>query len=162
MRREYRERFPHHRLQRKPLVSDPGMHHCTCVTHVPWCMSGSLTRSGEENVPGIPGACATRDFSCLVRGPCNDPSIKTYWQQLNGTTGHNSELIRTGKIHHNYTFFDVIFNCGSSMNYVSINRILFEHDEISFEWCPFDRALKSRFKFDAFDTPLSTTLHHKR
>ena len=36
--------FPRHRLQRKPLVSDPGMHHDTCVTHVPWCMSGSLTR----------------------------------------------------------------------------------------------------------------------
>ena len=50
--------FPRRRLQRKPLVSDPGMHHGTCVTHVPWCMSGSLTRGGGENVPGIPGACA--------------------------------------------------------------------------------------------------------
>ena len=50
--------FPRRRLQRKLLVSDPGMHHGTCVTHVPWCMSGSLTRGGEENVPGIPGACA--------------------------------------------------------------------------------------------------------
>ena len=26
-----------------PLVRDPDMHHGTCVTHVPWCMSGSLT-----------------------------------------------------------------------------------------------------------------------
>ena len=26
-----------------PRVRDPGMHHGTCVTHVPWCMSGSLT-----------------------------------------------------------------------------------------------------------------------
>ena len=26
--------FHRHRLQRKPLVSDPGMHHGTCVTHV--------------------------------------------------------------------------------------------------------------------------------
>ena len=26
-----------------PPVSDPGMHHGTCVTHVPWCMPGSLT-----------------------------------------------------------------------------------------------------------------------
>ena len=26
-----------------PWVSDPDMHHGTCVTHVPWCMSGSLT-----------------------------------------------------------------------------------------------------------------------
>ena len=26
-----------------PRVSDPGMHHGMCVTHVPWCMPGSLT-----------------------------------------------------------------------------------------------------------------------
>ena len=26
-----------------PLVSDPNMHHGTCVTHVPWCILGSLT-----------------------------------------------------------------------------------------------------------------------
>ena len=26
-----------------PRVSDPDMHHRTCVTHVPWCMPGSLT-----------------------------------------------------------------------------------------------------------------------
>ena len=69
MHREWWERFPLHRLQRKPLVSDPGMHHGTCVTHVPWRMSGSLTRSGGENVPGIPGACATRNFMYLARGP---------------------------------------------------------------------------------------------
>ena len=34
------------------------MHHGTCVTHVPWCMSGSLTCGYGENVPGIPGTCA--------------------------------------------------------------------------------------------------------
>ena len=28
-----------------PRVSDPDMHHGTCVTHVPWCMSGSLISS---------------------------------------------------------------------------------------------------------------------
>ena len=28
-----------------PLVSYPDMHHGTCVTHVPWCMLGSLTSS---------------------------------------------------------------------------------------------------------------------
>ena len=59
--------FPRRRIQRKLLVSDPGMHHGTCVTHVPWCMSGSLTRSGGENVPGIPGACA--------------PAILLVWQE---------------------------------------------------------------------------------
>ena len=55
-------------------VSDPEMHHGTCVTHVPWCMPKSLT-SGllwsrwRENVPGIPGASATHSFTYLVRGP---------------------------------------------------------------------------------------------
>ena len=61
--------FPRHRRQGKQPVSDPGMHHGTCVNHVPWCMSGSLTSGGGENVPGIPGACATRNFTYLVRGP---------------------------------------------------------------------------------------------
>ena len=61
--------FPRGRLQRKLLVSDPDMHHGTCVTHVPWCMSGSLNRGGGENFPGIPGACATRNITYLARGP---------------------------------------------------------------------------------------------
>ena len=26
-----------------PRVSNPDMHHGTCVTHVPWCMPGSIT-----------------------------------------------------------------------------------------------------------------------
>ena len=66
---ECRERSPHHRLQKELLVSDPGMHHGTCVTHVPWCMSGLFTHGGRENVPGIPSACATRNFTYLARGP---------------------------------------------------------------------------------------------
>ena len=69
MRRECRNVFPRRRFQRKPLVSDPGMHHGTCVTHVPWCMSGSLTWGDGENVPGIPGACA--------------PAILGIWQEAN-------------------------------------------------------------------------------
>ena len=46
--------FPRRRLQRKPLVSDPDMHHGTCMTHVPWCMSGSLTRGGGETFSACP------------------------------------------------------------------------------------------------------------
>ena len=45
---------PRRRLQRKTLVSDPVMHHGTCVTHVPWCMSGSLTSCGGETFPAFP------------------------------------------------------------------------------------------------------------
>ena len=69
MRRECREPFPRQRLQRKLLVIDPGMHHGTCVTLVPWSMSGSITRVGGENVPGIPGACTARRFANLIKGP---------------------------------------------------------------------------------------------
>ena len=43
-----------------PRVSDPDMHHGTCVTHVPWCMQGSLTsgffwsRWWGETFPAFP------------------------------------------------------------------------------------------------------------
>ena len=57
-----------------PRVSDPDMHHGTCVTHVPWCMPGSLTsgflwsqwrgkRSRHSRRMRNP------QFSYLVRGP---------------------------------------------------------------------------------------------
>ena len=62
--------IPRRRFQRKPIVSDRGIHHGTCVTHVPWCMSGSLTCGDGENVPGIPGACA--------------PAILRIWQEAHG------------------------------------------------------------------------------
>ena len=35
----------------------------------PWCMSGSLIRGNGENVLGIPGACASRNFTYLGRSP---------------------------------------------------------------------------------------------
>ena len=82
MGRDCRERFPRHRLQRKPLVSDPGMHHSACVTHVPWCMSGSLIRSDGENVPGIPGAYATHSFTYLARGPYRDNDLPSSYTSL--------------------------------------------------------------------------------
>ena len=90
MRRELRARFPRHRLQRKPLVNDPSMHHGMCVTHVPWCMSGSLSRDGGENVPGILGACATRNFTYMVRGPWNwINSLRYRWDPMvQNTTKH--------------------------------------------------------------------------
>ena len=71
--------FPAHWFQRKPLVSDPGMHHGTCITHVPRCMS--TTRGGGKNVPGIPGACTTRNFTYVVRGPLGHVSSGAllYW-----------------------------------------------------------------------------------
>ena len=109
MRLECRERFSRHRLQRKPLVSDPGMHRGTFVTHVPWCMSGSLTRDGGKNVPVIPGACPTRNFSYLARGPWNGTS----WCMLKWlgnflcafAAGHNGmRVLALNVFHHTRNF----------------------------------------------------------
>ena len=90
MRRECRKRLSRHRLQRKLPVSDPGMHHGTCVAQVPWCMSGSLTHGCGENVPGIHSACATRNFTYLLRGPLMNLQRSSFgrWQSTNNTEIH--------------------------------------------------------------------------
>ena len=66
--------FPRRRFQTKPLVSDPGMHHGTCVTHVPWCMSGSLTCGDGKTFPAFPAHahpqfCVSdkRPMACLIQ-----------------------------------------------------------------------------------------------
>ena len=76
---------PRRQFQRKPLVSDSGMHHGTCVTHVPWCMSGSLTCDDGENVPGIPGACA--------------PAILRIWQEAHNKCCHKCFVMPYVSIH---------------------------------------------------------------
>ena len=37
----------------------------TCI------MARAFEAGGRENDPGIPGACATRNFTYLIRGPCH-------------------------------------------------------------------------------------------
>ena len=64
------ESFSRHRLQRKPLVSDPGMHHGACITHVPWCMSGSL--------PAVAGK-TLQEFPAHAQ-----PAIVRIWQEARG------------------------------------------------------------------------------
>ena len=56
-------------LQSKPLVNDPGMHHGTCVTHAPWCMSGSLSLRGKFSRHSR--RMRTHNFTYLARGPLN-------------------------------------------------------------------------------------------
>ena len=81
-----------------PQVSDPDMHHGTCGTHVLWCMPESLTGaflwSRQENVPIIPGACATRNFTYLVRGP-----LSVAWQHQAITQANFAWLIISCGIH---------------------------------------------------------------
>ena len=56
--------FPSHRVKRKPLVSDPGMHHGTCVN------ACAVMHGGIAN-PRWPGKRfpTTRNFTYLARGP---------------------------------------------------------------------------------------------
>ena len=51
MRRECRKHFPRHRLRRKMVVSDQGIHHGTCITYLaggPWC--NTTTREFNLNI----------------------------------------------------------------------------------------------------------------
>ena len=112
-----------HRFQRKPLVSDPGMQPGTCVTHVPGCMSGSLTHGGGENVPGIPGACPTRKFTYLAICPWKTRFSRfslNYMEPNFGTFPHVCRRIVTlctsGSLH--VQVIDLCsqnFNCGCPM-----------------------------------------------
>ena len=75
MRRECQERFPRYR----------GLAISTCIMALAWrtCRDACRDRllavtfgvGGGENVPGIPGACATGNFTYLVRGPWCGRSI---------------------------------------------------------------------------------------
>ena len=48
------------------------MRHTRAVMHAGIANSlFPLTSTAGENLPGIPGACATRNFTYLVRGPCH-------------------------------------------------------------------------------------------
>ena len=77
--------FPRRRLQRKRSVSDPGMHHGTCITHVPWCMSGSFATGGEEDGPGIPGACAPAIFRIWQEAYCDELYIMFFLSSITPT-----------------------------------------------------------------------------
>ena len=63
-----------------PQVSDPDMHHGTCVTHVPWCMPGSLTsgflwnRRRGETFPAFPAHA--------------QPAILPIWKEAHIMTAH--------------------------------------------------------------------------
>ena len=59
--------FPTRRLHRKPLVGDPDMHHGTCVTHVPWYMSESLTSWWRGKRSRHSRCMRTRNITYLAR-----------------------------------------------------------------------------------------------
>ena len=55
-----------------PRVGDPDMHFGACVTHVHAGIANwrfPVKSVVEKKVPGIPGSCATRNFTYLAIGP---------------------------------------------------------------------------------------------
>ena len=90
MPRECRERFPRHRFQRKPLVSDPDMHHGKCVTHD--ACRDRLPAEARNTFPAFP-AHAQPAILYLVRGPW----VRFY--SLFKSTTHNYPSLNTDSCH---------------------------------------------------------------
>ena len=79
--------------------------------------SGSLTRDGGENVPGIPGACATRNFTYLVRGPWDRNRFEIYGSAL--------ELISFSLCTRAHTWmFDSVYMKGNQMITVNVAYLI--------------------------------------
>ena len=58
-----------------PRISDPDMHHGTCMTHDGIANKRfPLKYVAGKTYPDIPSACATRNFTYLARGPCSNDS----------------------------------------------------------------------------------------
>ena len=70
MRREYRGRFPRHRLQSKLPVIDPGMHHGTWVTRRDACRDRLPALAGKT-LPAFPAHAQPAIFVA--------PSDKRLW-----------------------------------------------------------------------------------
>ena len=69
VRRECREHFPHHHWLAIPACITARAWHTCCDAFRDRKLAVSFEISGGENVSDIPGQCATRNFTYLVRGP---------------------------------------------------------------------------------------------
>ena len=104
MRREWRERFPRHRIQRKPPVSDPGMHHvrqALVVMHVG--IANPLVAG--KTFPAYPAHAQPAIFLTFMRPMGYYPSILPY--SLPYSSHYNSFQYRctgAGRFH--------LYSCG--------------------------------------------------
>ena len=71
MLRECQEPFLHHRLKRKPPVSDPGMHDGTCVTHVPGTCRDLWPAVAGKTFPAFPAHAQTTILRIWQEAHCN-------------------------------------------------------------------------------------------
>ena len=59
--------------EKAKVIGFESSRHVRAVMHV-----GIGNRGDEKNVPSIPGACATHNFTHLVRGPCSQHRVIQY------------------------------------------------------------------------------------
>ena len=127
-------------------VSDPDMHHGACVTHVPWWMSGSLNSGflwgqGGQNVPGIPGTCAMRNFTYLVRDSWYDIIVPPQWWRHAMETLSALLALCEGQ--------PMGQQCGASVFLYSLNRLLNKQwvaDDIGIPWRPCDLTVMLKMR----------------
>ena len=90
MRRECRERFPHHRgLAIPTCIRARAWRTCRDACR-DWKLGISFEVGGESNVLGIPGACAKLNFTYLVRGAY----LNQFWIVILLTIVYRSHLTR--------------------------------------------------------------------
>ena len=86
---------------RKTLVSNPEMHHGSCVKHVSWWMSGSLTRSGGKTFLAFPSHAQPAILHVsgkrhIITIQCHSPSIAfswyLFWLAMQSSTNLKSTL----------------------------------------------------------------------
>ena len=102
MRQECRERFLRPRGQAIPTWITARAWR-TCRDACRGCyLAVSVEVGGGQNVPGIPGACATRNITYLARGPWQPMGTITiasgwfmYRSRLNRWTAVNFEIVST-------------------------------------------------------------------
>ena len=124
-------------LSPPPRVSDSDMHHCTCVTHVPWCIPGSLTsnflwsrwwgkHSRHSRCIHNPPFCVSDkrlilDFNVYPHAPC--VQVVTLLSVTRQTNFGNSQL---NPIHVKWKFAVVILQKGINLNN-GFNRALLSY-----------------------------------
>ena len=92
MRRECREHFPRHRgLAIPTCITARASRTCRDACRGRW-LAVSFEVGGGGNVLGIPGACATRNFTYLLRGPCSEDQHITVLGLVDRISQHSCAL----------------------------------------------------------------------
>ena len=99
-------------------------------------MSRSLTHGAGENGVGIPGACATRNFTYLARGPLGDKTVLPLLEQTLITFDiihnvHASDVKAPGIFKHSRSRLDMIAPIINIRTGISQSKIAVSHWDLT-------------------------------